>query len=48
MRPTARPDRPRLQGGNALTVQESALDDFCARFEPPHDEGEEIIESGSF
>ncbi|MFJ6901914.1 AAA family ATPase [Streptomyces hokutonensis] len=31
---------------NALTVTESALDDFFARFEPPEDEGEEIIEPG--
>jgi predicted kinase len=33
---------------NALGVTESALDDFYARFEPPHGEGEEIIEPGSF
>ncbi|CUU60602.1 Predicted kinase [Parafrankia irregularis] len=33
---------------NALTVTESALDDFYARFEAPHREGEEIIEPGSF
>ncbi|KPI06156.1 hypothetical protein OK006_6585 [Actinobacteria bacterium OK006] len=33
---------------NALAVTESALDDFYARFEPPQDEGEEIIEPGSF
>jgi predicted kinase len=28
---------------NALIVTEAALDDFIARFEPPSDEGEEII-----
>ncbi|MER6081316.1 AAA family ATPase [Streptomyces sp. NPDC001833] len=33
---------------NALTVLEPALEDFYARFEPPHDEGEEIIEPGFF
>jgi predicted kinase len=33
---------------NALAVTESALNDFYARFEPPQDEGEEIIEPGSF
>jgi len=31
-----------------LTVTSSALDDFVARFEPPHGEGEEIVEAGSF
>ncbi|MFI6658070.1 AAA family ATPase [Streptomyces sp. NPDC050523] len=41
-------ERNRREDGNALTVTESALDDFYARFEPPHDEGEEIIEPGSF
>ncbi|MFD7055562.1 ATP-binding protein [Streptomyces mirabilis] len=41
-------ERNLREDGNALTVTESALDDFFARFEPPHDEGEEIIEPGSF
>ncbi|MEU2354586.1 ATP-binding protein [Streptomyces misionensis] len=41
-------ERSQRQDGNALTVTELALDDFYARFEPPHDEGEEIIEPGSF
>jgi len=41
-------ERNEREDGNALTVTESALDDFYARFEPPHDEGEEIIEPGSF
>jgi predicted kinase len=40
-------ERNEREDGNALTVTESALDDFYARFEPPHDEGEEIIEPGS-
>ncbi|MDO0914137.1 ATP-binding protein [Streptomyces sp. DT2A-34] len=31
---------------NALTVTESALDDFYARFEPPEGEGEEIVTPG--
>ncbi|MFE2314179.1 ATP-binding protein [Streptomyces sp. NPDC059441] len=41
-------ERNEREDANALTVTESALDDFYARFEPPHDEGEEIIEPGSF
>jgi predicted kinase len=41
-------ERNRREDANALTVTESALDDFYARFEAPHDEGEEIIEPGSF
>ncbi|QDO13999.1 ATP-binding protein [Streptomyces sp. S1D4-23] len=41
-------ERNQREDGNALTVTESALDDFYARFEPPHDEDEEIIEPGSF
>lgn len=36
------------EDANALTVTESALDDFYARFEPPEGEGEEIIEPGWF
>ncbi|MFD9506615.1 AAA family ATPase [Streptomyces mirabilis] len=41
-------ERNGREDGNALAVTESALDDFYARFEPPQDEGEEIIEPGSF
>ncbi|MFF6786839.1 AAA family ATPase [Streptomyces sp. NPDC012510] len=39
-------ERNGREDANALTVTQSALDDFYARFEPPHDEGEEIIEPG--
>ncbi|MCL8014873.1 hypothetical protein [Streptomyces sp. AS02] len=41
-------ERNERKDANALTVSESALEDFYARFEPAHDEGEEIIEPGSF
>ncbi len=42
-------ERNRREDGNALTVSPQALDDFYARFEAPHDEGEvEVIEPGSF
>ena len=41
-------ERNEREDANALTVTPQALDDFYARFEPPHDEGEEIIEPGSF
>ncbi|WP_435224348.1 hypothetical protein [Streptomyces sp. Tue6028] len=41
-------ERNQRTDGNALTVTPQALDDFYTRFEPPHDEGEEIIEPGSF
>ncbi|MFF3418426.1 AAA family ATPase [Streptomyces sp. NPDC002698] len=41
-------ERNQREDGNALMVTESALKDFYARFEPPHDEDEEIIEPGSF
>jgi predicted kinase len=41
-------ERNRREDANALTVTPQALDDFYARFDPPHDEGEEIIEPGSF
>ena len=41
-------ERNQREDGNALKVTESALTDFYARFEPPHGEGEEIIEPGSF
>ncbi|MFF9345587.1 hypothetical protein [Streptomyces sp. NPDC014734] len=44
-RPAARNLR---QDANALTVTESVLEDFVARFEPPHGEGEEIPDPGSF
>jgi predicted kinase len=38
--------RNRRGDANALSVTESALDDFIARFDPPHGEGEEVIEPG--
>ncbi|CAL9617630.1 hypothetical protein SUDANB6_05787 [Streptomyces sp. enrichment culture] len=38
----------RNERGDVPTVPESALDDFHARFGPPHNEGEEIIEPDSF
>lgn len=38
-------ERNRRSDANALTVTEAALDDFYARFEPPHDEREEIVEA---
>ncbi|MFE4414608.1 ATP-binding protein [Streptomyces sp. NPDC056821] len=41
-------ERNRRKDANALTVTVSALNDFYARFEPPHGEGEEIIQPGSF
>ncbi|MFM9447224.1 AAA family ATPase [Streptomyces acidiscabies] len=41
-------ERNRRDDANALTVTESTLDDFFARFEPPHGEGEEIIEPDAF
>jgi predicted kinase len=37
--------RNQRRDANALTVTNAALDDFIARFEPPHNEGEEIIPS---
>jgi predicted kinase len=40
-------ERNRRQDPNALTVTNAALDEFIARFEPPHDEGEEIIQPHS-
>ncbi|MFI0107889.1 ATP-binding protein [Streptomyces globisporus] len=40
--------RNRRADANALAVTESALSDFVARFEPPHDEGEEIVAPDSF
>jgi predicted kinase len=36
-------ERNRRDDANALTVTASTLDEFIARFEPPSDEGEEII-----
>jgi predicted kinase len=36
-------ERNRRSDANALTVTESALDDFIARFEPPSGEGEEVV-----
>ncbi|MEU7339638.1 ATP-binding protein [Streptomyces sp. NPDC007074] len=41
-------ERNRREDANALKVTPEALEDFCARFEPPHGEGAEIIEPGSF
>lgn len=41
-------ERNRNEDANALMVTPSALDDFYARFEPPVDEDEEVIEPGSF
>jgi predicted kinase len=41
-------ERNRLESANALTVEESDLEDFYARFEEPEDEGEEVIQPGSF
>jgi len=41
-------ERNRLGGVNAVRVEESDLDDFYARFEEPTDEGEEVIQPGSF
>ncbi|MFI9638964.1 AAA family ATPase [Micromonospora sp. NPDC051925] len=36
------------ENANALTVTESALDDFYARFDVPDGEGEEVVPVGSF
>ncbi len=41
-------DRNRLDGPDALRVEESDLDDFYARFAEPTDEGEEVIQPGSY
>lgn len=41
-------DRNRLDGPDALPVTESDLDDFYARFDEPVDEGEEVIQPGSY
>ncbi|MFD3930222.1 AAA family ATPase [Streptomyces sp. NPDC058614] len=41
-------ERNRREDANALTVTPEALGDFIDRFDPPHDEGEEIIPPGSF
>jgi predicted kinase len=41
-------ERNRRGDANALTVTPQALDDFFARFEPPHSEGEEIVTPDSF
>ncbi|MCX5172214.1 ATP-binding protein [Streptomyces antibioticus] len=41
-------ERNLREDANALTVTESALDDFYARFEPPEGEGEEIVGPGWF
>ena len=39
-------ERNRRGDANALLVTSAALDDFIARFEAPHGEGEEVIEPG--
>jgi predicted kinase len=41
-------ERNRLDGPDAVRVEESDLDDFYARFEEPTDEGEQVIQPGSF
>ncbi|MET8855530.1 ATP-binding protein [Streptomyces sp. NPDC004579] len=41
-------ERNRREDANALTVTESALNDFYERFEAPDGEGEQIVEPGSF
>jgi predicted kinase len=41
-------ERNRLDGPDALPVEGSDLDDFYARFDEPVDEGEEVIQPGSF
>jgi len=41
-------ERNRRGDANALLVTPEALDDFFARFDPPHGEGEEIVAPGSF
>jgi predicted kinase len=41
-------ERDRLGGVDRPTVTESELDDFYARFEEPTDEGEEVVQPGSF
>ena len=41
-------DRNRLGGPGTPAVTESELDDFYARFEEPTDEGEEVVQPGSF
>jgi hypothetical protein len=41
-------ERNRLGGPNAMPVRESDLDDFYARFDEPVDEGEEVIQPGSY
>jgi predicted kinase len=41
-------ERNRLNGANELRVSEADLDDFYARFDEPVDEGEEVIQPGSF
>jgi hypothetical protein len=40
-------ERNRRADANALLVTPEALDDFIARFEPPHGEGEETVSPGS-
>lgn len=40
--------RNRLEGADALRVTESDLDDFYGRFSEPVDEGEEVVQPGSY
>jgi predicted kinase len=40
--------RNRMGGADAMPLQESDLDDFYARFDEPENEGEEVIQPGSF
>lgn len=41
-------DRDRLGGTDPPTVTEAELDDLYARFAEPTDEGEEVVQPGSF
>jgi predicted kinase len=41
-------ERNRLGGAEAMPLRESDLDDFYARFDEPEDEGEEVIQPGSY
>jgi predicted kinase len=41
-------ERNRLGGASGVPVRESDLDAFYARFEEPLDEGEEVIQPGSY
>ncbi|MEV6487186.1 ATP-binding protein [Actinoplanes sp. NPDC051633] len=41
-------ERNRLGRAEAMPLRESDLDDFYARFDEPEDEGEEVIQPGSY